>query len=594
MTMPFPVYDYAGPTLLAKTAGWTGFAVILAVAVFLVAMSVRSAKRGVRLLRFSWLHVTVLAVLAYALAWFCAGPKLDHAWWYLQENVKRSHKTYRALTWATAFMPPRGATGRDAFIHIATRDSGFGKGRPYKAERSGARIKEYFRDEDYGEIVTIDRRPVSTGTRFAAMRKTISLVPLFEVPTAKKALLAGPESEFYAAPLKAAGLDVETTAAVGKGKGKFDFALVCLEPEWVVGAEFPSAEQWKALMSLVDSEYGAVAVHVDARLLPAARAKGLLEELNALFPSGRLWCTGRFDWVFVGFATPEPPVVRVPALLSLFERENAFGAFLDAGVMSVGDFFANYVGSLGEVVPALEKVRAIGRGESLRFSSELAFEPAPVGDKAQLKPGDLLPLESASVKWLVRGNCEEDVYTSLTGRVADVQWARRMAIAGLASADSGKPDDAVEKWAEAAHVNPHDPIIKSIVDSLEIEGRRRLKVGDNNGAMRCFENRILIEPENVAAIHNFGLSVKKGGRADLAAQVFLKAVMMDPLNDEHRLELVECASAAGKNDVAINQLDVLIKRHPEDVSLKQRRAKILVHGFVKEADKRLKEKEETK
>lgn len=594
MTMPFPVYDYAGPTLLAKTAGWTGFAVLLALAVFLVAMSVRSARRGVRLLRFSWLHFTVLAVLAYALVWFCAGPKLDHAWWYLQENVKRSHKTYRELTWATAFLPPRGATGRDAFVHVATRDSAFGKGRPYKAVKSGAHIKEFFRDEDYGEIVTFDRRPVSTGSRFAVMRKTISLVPLFEVPTAKKALLAGPEAEFYAAPLKAAGLDVETVPVVGEGKGKFDFALVCLEPEWVVGAECPSAGQWKALMSLVDSEYGAVAVHVDARLLSAARAKGLLEELNALFPSARLWCAGRFDWVFVGFGTPEPPVVRVPALLSLFERENAFGAFLDAGVMCVGDFFANYVGSLREVMPALEKVKSIGRGESLRFAPELAFEPPPVGDKAQLKPGDLLPVESASVDWLVRGNCEEDVYTSLTGRVADVQWARRMAIAGLASADSGKPDDAVEKWAEAAHVNSDDPVVKSIVDSLEIEGRRRLKVGDNNGAMRCFENRILIEPENVAAIHNFGLSVKRSGRMELAAQVFQRAVMMDPRNEEHRLELIECASAAGNNELALGHLDILIKRHPDDVSLKQRRAKILVHSYVKEADKRKQEQEEAK
>ena len=594
MTMPFPVYDYAGPTLLAQIAGWTGFAVIAAVLAFLVAMSVRSIRRGVRPLKFSWLHFSAIALLGYLLLWFCAGPELDHAWWYLQENVKRSYTTYRALTWASAFLPPRGDTGRGTFVHLATRDSGFGKGMPYKVEKAGSHLKEFYRDEDYGEVVTLDGRPVATGSRFASTRKTVSLVPLFEVPMAKKALLVGPEAEFYASPLKAAGIEVDVSPAVENGQEKVDFALVCLEPEWIVGAERLSPVQWKRLSEWVDPEYGVVAIHIDARLLPAARAKGVLEELRGVFPSARLWCAGKYDWVVVGFRSPEPPIVRVSALMRLFERENAFDAFLDAGVTWVGDFLASYVGSLGEVMPALEKVKASGRRESLLLAPKLAFEPPPAGDSAQLKPGDLLPLENADMGWLRRGDCDEEVYSSFTGRVADVQWARRIAVVGIADADAGKADVAIEKWGDAATVNTYDPMLKSLADSMDLEGRRRLRVGDNNGAMRCFENRILVEPNNIAAIHNFGLSVKKGGKMDLATQVFMKAVLMDPMNDEHRLELIECASAAGNNDLAINQLEVLIKRHPDDVTLKQRRAKILVHGFVKEAERRKQEKEETK
>lgn len=594
MTMPFPVYDYAGPTLLAETAGWTGFVVLAASAAFLVAMGVRSARRGVRLLKFSWLHFVVAAALAYLVLWLAAGPSLDHAWWYLQENVKRSYATYRALTWASAFLPPRGDSGRGAFVHLATRDSGFGKGVPYRTEKSGSHVKEFFSDEDYGEVVTLDGRPVATGSRFAPMRRTVSLVPLFEVPTAKKALLAGPEAEFYAAPLRAAGVEVEVSPGFGGGSGEVDFALVCPEPEWISGAERPSESQWRRLSDCVDREYGVVAVHLDARLLPAARARGVIEELHAVFPSARLWCAGKFDWVFVGFRSSSPPILRASAVSALFEREQAFDAFLEAGVTGMGDFLASYVGSLDEVAPALGRVDAMGRGEALLTAPRLAFEPPPSDGFAQLKPGDLLPLETADMGWFVQGDCADDVYSSLTGRVADVQWARRVAVSGIADADAGKSDTAVEKWGDAAAVNSGDPILRSLADSLDLEGRRRLRVGDNNGAMRCFENRILVEPGNVAAIHNFGLSVKKGGRMDLAVQVFLKATLMDPLGDEHRLELVECASAAGANDLALQQLDVLIERHPEDVSLKQRRAKILVHGFVKEADRRKQEKEETK
>ena len=594
MTVPFPVYDFAGQTLLARIAGWTGFAVLLALAVFLVAMSVRSVRRGVRPLKFSWLHFTVLAGLSYLVLWLAAGPSLDHAWWYLQENVKRSYSTYRALTWTTAFLPPRGNTGRGTFVNLATRDTGFAKGQPYRIEESRGHVKEFFRDEDYGEVITLDGRPVATGNRFASTRKTVSLVPLFEVPTAKNAIVAGPEAEFFAAPLRSAGVEVEVSPIVGEGTGKADFALVCLEPEWIAFAERPSSEQWKRLAARVDGECGVVAIHIDARLLPAARAKGMLEEFRGLFPSARIWCAGKFDWVFVGFRSPEPPVVRASDVLALFEREEVFETFLSAGVTWLGDFLASYVGSLDEVLPALDKVRAIDREEALRAAPKLAFEPAPSGDLAQLKPGDLLPRKSSDMGWLACGDCDEEVYSSLTGRVVEVQWARRLAVMGLAAADAGKSDEAIEKWGEAAKINVYDPILKSRADSLDLEGRRRLRVGDNNGAMRCFENRILVEPNNVAAIHNLGISLKNGGKTDLAAQIFMKAVLMDPRNDEHRLELVECASAAGKNDVALNQLDVLIKRHPNDVTLKQRRAKILVHGFVKEADRRIKEKEDSK
>ena len=77
MMIPFPVFDYAGPTVLARTAAWTAFTVVSVLAVFLVAMSVRSVRRGVRLLRFSWLHLTVIVAVCYLLAWFLAGPELD-------------------------------------------------------------------------------------------------------------------------------------------------------------------------------------------------------------------------------------------------------------------------------------------------------------------------------------------------------------------------------------------------------------------------------------------------------------------------------------------------------------------------------------
>jgi predicted Zn-dependent protease len=110
---------------------------------------------------------------------------------------------------------------------------------------------------------------------------------------------------------------------------------------------------------------------------------------------------------------------------------------------------------------------------------------------------------------------------------------------------------------------------------LDLEGRRRLRVGDVNGALHCYENRIVVSPHDVAAVHNFGICLKKGGHPEMAARVFLKAVTMDPRTDKHRLEFVGCAAASGHLDAASRQMEVLMSRHPKDPYLKMRAAKLL-------------------
>ena len=135
--------------------------------------------------------------------------------------------------------------------------------------------------------------------------------------------------------------------------------------------------------------------------------------------------------------------------------------------------------------------------------------------------------------------------------------------------------NALDHWAQAAKANPRDPILRNLADALDLEGRRRLRMGDANGALRCYENRIIVSPHDVAAVHNFGVCLKKGGQPEMAARVFLKAVTMDPRTDEHRLEFVGCAAASGHLDAASRQMEVLMARHPKDPHLKMRAARLL-------------------
>jgi len=353
-----------------------------------------------------------------------------------------------------------------------------------------------------------------------------------------------------------------------------DLVLVAPEPDWIAGARRPGPADWRAMRAAL-TRGGVCAYHLDARLLSAARAKALLAEFGAVFPSYRLWCVGRNDWVVVGADSGQPVNVLADEALELFERKGAFDDLVSASTPSVADLFSCYVGSESDVTPALAQVPAFGALRAAWTAPSLAFTPAPAGARAALRPGDLLPLRPADTSWFVRGTADAAVYAALTNRIALVQSARRTVLLGFDEADRGKADDALAFWTRAAQANPRDPLLRALADSLDLEGRRRLRVGDANGALRCYENRILVSPDDAAAIHNFGVCLKKSGQVEIAARAFAKAVLIDPDMDEHRLELAAAAAAAGHPEVAVFQLEHLRRKHPVDPSLALREAKLL-------------------
>ena len=347
---------------------------------------------------------------------------------------------------------------------------------------------------------------------------------------------------------------------------------------WITGEKFKSTRLLKDLLpyALGISRTGAVtnsplpARKIDARLLSMARMKGILEECRGNFGDFDLWCIGRYDYL----ATPACEVAA-DRLMSIFDEPKTFELFAEAGVYSAADLYACYVGSAREVMGAFAKVAAYGPLRGALTASRLAFSPPPTGDLQPVTASRIMPYYLRPVRGLVQGGADELVYASLTGRVNVVQAARREIIRGFDAADGGVSTNAHACWQQAAEINGRDPLLRGLADSLDLEGRRRLRMGDAKGALQCFENRILIAPRDAAAVHNFGVCLKKAGQMDMASRVFLKAVTMDPRNDEHRLEFVECAAASGHEDAASRQMEVLMAHNPGDHRLKIRAAKLL-------------------
>ena len=575
--MNWHVFDYAGPTALAWAALVASFVALVLLAALFGWLVWRGARSGVPLRRrLLLIGIPCACVVAYFVAWLWAGPHLDHAWLYLQQNAGRRSSTYAALTFATAFLPPLGNTGRNAFVHLSARDTGFAKGRQIHAGTMNGRKVARYEDEDYpGGVTTLDGRPVDTGFRFKATRRLPSLIALAEMPAARTVRVVGAEAAFCTNSFAEAGVKV---LLGDDAKTPADIVFVAPLPDWMVGSDMPDAAGWKRLSAGL-AKGGGVALRLDGRLLSRARLKAILADFRAAFRHYRMWCVGRKDYVVTAGGN-----VLADELLDLFSRPDAFAAFVAADVYVPAELFACYMGTDNEIEPGLRDIPALSHFDATWSAPGLAFTPAPTNHLAEVRASVLMPYYIPPTRWLMRGTAAQAVWSTMTNQLVAAQCARREILLGFDAADRGASTNAIEKWASAAKVNPRDPLLGNLADSLDLEARRFLRLGNVNGALRCYENRLLVRPKDVAAVHNFGVCLKKAGHWAVAARVFTKAVTMDPLTDEHRYEMVETCAASGLEDIATRQLEVLMKRHPDDPALKLRTARLLASESNKVRD----------
>lgn len=445
------------------------------------------------------LRVIFLFLLAlYCLSHFIVPSQLRHSWIYWQEDVTRNVGKFYALAAATVFYPQCWREARAAFIHVATKDLGFAKGKPYLVEKREGHIFRHYRDPDYGEVITRDDWPVKTGDRFKVTQCLAQLMgEVFET-------------------------EVRT---------------------------------------------------IDTRVMTMARLKGVLNEYKQEYGSYHLWCIGRHDYLLMPAA-----FYAFDKLLERFNDEKRYEQFAEVGIYAIVQLFACYVGDDFEVDNAFKNYPAHGEWLARLTAPRLLCRSEPRGALAKVRGSYLMPLTHQDYGWLKPKEEMKQMYIDFTNSISKVQEARRNVLRGIDAADRGVATNALELWARAAKVNPKDPLLQNIVDSLDLEGRRRLAVGDVNGALHCYENRLLVWPQDVAAVHNFGTCLRCAGHPEEAAKVFMKAILMQPKVDEHRLAFAEAASVSGHIDAATRQLEVVLKRRRDDAYVMMRLARLLARA----------------
>lgn len=236
---------------------------------------------------------------------------------------------------------------------------------------------------------------------------------------------------------------------------------------------------------------------LDVAGLTAAQLK---KELTAFADpaAAHLWMPGEKSWLVV----QQAPGARV-------SLAQALEAVADdaACTVSLPEVFASYVGTLADVLPA--------------FANDL---------KGEVVPEWFVPEAVTAIGWIDPTDVDGDIAQSVSNEIRSMRNVRREVLKGnmaaRAATDKKGEEAACEIWARAALRNPNDPLLLERIDRLETNARAFLEAGQILQAMKCFETIILIQPKHVAAVHNFGLCLKKLGKTELAEQVLKRAEVL--------------------------------------------------------------------
>ena len=217
--------------------------------------------------------------------------------------------------------------------------------------------------------------------------------------------------------------------------------------------------------------------------------------VSKVSPRATLWMPGAQDWLIVG--------TEGAGFISLSASMDRFFAF--DNVCSLPQLFASYVGTIEEVLPAF----------------------ADLGWENVVAPANFVTREIPETPWLKADGLDEDIRRETLAEIRSMQVVRRVVLEGNQLAADAKTKEeeqkAIDCWARAALRNPQDPMVLERIERLNRNANGFLEVGKVLQAMKCYERIVLIQPSNAAAVHNFGMCLKKIGKLDLAEQVLKRA-----------------------------------------------------------------------
>lgn len=142
-----------------------------------------------------------------------------------------------------------------------------------------------------------------------------------------------------------------------------------------------------------------------------------------------------------------------------------------------------------------------------------------------------------------------------------LEWALLQA----ASGNLGEVEEFLQRRAELEP--PLAPLVWEAVSDGYIRVYRMLD------ALACLERWLALEPTNVRAMELRGQAYQNGKQARKAIAEFRRVLELDPSRDDARWRFVLCLLDLGSYDEALDNLQLLEKRRPNDPELQVRLAR---------------------
>lgn len=474
-----------------------------------------------------------------------------------------------------------------AFGLLIHRDTGFAPGRPLAEYRSRRHALSLYADPDYRFVLSCDGRPVLFGNRFHTARTLSAYVPLLLRPRAGRAAVVGPEAGRYLPFFRRAGIadlsyaradplcvrlelaaDAFLTgrpdapaprpgAALKKGAG-YDILFLAPEPVWMRGTCGSYGRGFFRRCRAALATDGIAALHLDTRALSAARFATIARAFLDAFPHAQFWCTGRYDWVLAGAAAPLS--ASASDMLALFDRRNVSRDFARAGILSLPELFPSLLCDAAAIRPWLD-----------RSPSERAWQSAwrlprlALGDGCfPLRLSQVEGARRRSLAWLARGTLDEDLYLAIRNKTDRNTDARSLAALALTEIETKQSRAGYDAARDAAKINPRDILITHFVETLELEGRRRIALSEFRGAAKCYENLLAFDHDLGIAHYGMAYCLRAEGDSRGALEHFTRAVRAMPRQTGYRLELAQTAAALGRRRDAEAQYREILRLEPDN------------------------------
>lgn len=472
---------------------------------------------------------------------------------------------------------------------LVQRDSGFALGKPVYRRVTGRHLFTVYDDPDYQLLFAVDGRARLTSSRYRTARIVAALTPLLVRPESRRCMVYGAEAGWYLPIVRRAGVEVVHTGGadyditrlavaadeyltgdIGEGGeireakirrgAEYDIIMLTPEPVWRYGAarlhSVKSLRRCRAALA----KRGVVALHLDTRAVSTEYFARVLNNFGKVFKEYQIWCTGANEWVVVGSDSR----IRTPLdrIMTLCERRLVIRDMARAGV-ALPEMLASFLCDRGGIESWLAGVDEI-RGCSVAWQatrlavaeSDESFKPWMVEEYRDVKSG-----------WLLPGELDVDDYMVFLEHTERMHQARKSIVEGLGAYYAGKSEEGSEAIQWGAGIAQRDVLLQGVVDSMELEGRRRIAIGDFKGALRCYEGLGSVAPESAPVFFGLGYAMRGSGDMQGAYANFAKAVELAPEQREYRLELAQTGLLVERYDESDRVYRGLLRSEPESAEL---------------------------